>query len=77
MQVKSIAECEHSAILSTFIKLPLFVYLSARFRQVLMYVNHLYSLVFFFPYGLVQTHTHDMRTRTSCMKLYADTTCIA
>ena len=44
MQVKSIAECEHSAILSTFIKL-LFVkkilvlsILSDRFTQALLYV---------------------------------------
>ena len=47
MQVKSVAECskEHSAILSTFIKLP-FVFktfvlsiLSGRFRQVLLYIG--------------------------------------
>ena len=45
MQVKSIAECsgEHSAILSTFIKLAfvikfaLSIFLSVRFRQVLLY----------------------------------------
>ena len=42
MQVKSIAEWEHSAILSTFIKLPFFIkisvlyILSGRLRQVLL-----------------------------------------
>ena len=45
MQVKSIAEWEHSAILSTFIKLQFVIkifilsILSGRFAQILLYID--------------------------------------
>ena len=50
-QVKSIAECsrEHSAILSTFVKLPFVIkiclFLGSRFTQILMYLNISFEII--------------------------------
>ena len=47
MKVKSIAECskrEHSAILSTFIKLPFVIKIIGRLRQFLLYNNSVFLL---------------------------------
>ena len=55
MQVKSIAECEHSAILLTFIKLPFAIktfvlsIFSGSLRQVLLYYFRDFAVVIFEP----------------------------